>query len=267
MATRLTACRASFRARPTRPATRWRWSPKAARRRDAAVEQPDLGLLEISLRSRVSRYKWLEPRHMVNVCDRWARDKTDNLQYAFFNGVGLRKLGEHLGHLEPDHPARRRGPAARCQDRARLCRLLISPDGSRTRLRFARCVCQQVPGPRTNPLDDGQPQRIRRRTGSRLASVRAGCTLLRRVARRGIEARGRRRSTATLSFGSEPMASALCWRRRPRSDPRRDQNCSRNARVGRSAAERILPRMEGAAAADWWRSRHATRPANDPTGW
>jgi formylglycine-generating enzyme required for sulfatase activity len=36
----------------------------------------------------LSRYKWLEPRHMVNVCDRWNRDKTDNLQYAFFNGVG-----------------------------------------------------------------------------------------------------------------------------------------------------------------------------------
>jgi formylglycine-generating enzyme required for sulfatase activity len=36
----------------------------------------------------VSRGKWLEPRHMVNVCDRWNKDKTDNLQYAFFNGVG-----------------------------------------------------------------------------------------------------------------------------------------------------------------------------------
>ena len=36
----------------------------------------------------VSRAKWLESRHMVNVCDRWNKDKTDNLQYAFFNGVG-----------------------------------------------------------------------------------------------------------------------------------------------------------------------------------
>ncbi len=36
----------------------------------------------------VSRYKWLEPRHMVNVCRRWARDKNDDLQEAFFNGVG-----------------------------------------------------------------------------------------------------------------------------------------------------------------------------------
>jgi gamma-glutamyl hercynylcysteine S-oxide synthase len=36
----------------------------------------------------VSRYKWLESRHMVNICRRWARDKTDDLQHAFFNGVG-----------------------------------------------------------------------------------------------------------------------------------------------------------------------------------
>ena len=36
----------------------------------------------------ISKYKWLEPRHMVNVCRRWGRDKTDDLQSAFFNGVG-----------------------------------------------------------------------------------------------------------------------------------------------------------------------------------
>jgi formylglycine-generating enzyme required for sulfatase activity len=37
----------------------------------------------------VSKYKWLEPRHMVNVCNRWARDHTDDLQSAFFDGVGF----------------------------------------------------------------------------------------------------------------------------------------------------------------------------------
>jgi iron(II)-dependent oxidoreductase len=36
----------------------------------------------------VDRYKWLERRHMVNISDRWKKDKTDNLQFAFFNGVG-----------------------------------------------------------------------------------------------------------------------------------------------------------------------------------
>jgi formylglycine-generating enzyme required for sulfatase activity len=36
----------------------------------------------------VDRYKWLETRHMVNISDRWATDKTNDLQYAFFNGIG-----------------------------------------------------------------------------------------------------------------------------------------------------------------------------------
>jgi gamma-glutamyl hercynylcysteine S-oxide synthase len=36
----------------------------------------------------VSKYKWLEPRHMVNMSERWARDRTDGLQSAYFNGVG-----------------------------------------------------------------------------------------------------------------------------------------------------------------------------------
>lgn len=36
----------------------------------------------------VDRYKWIEPRHMVNISDRWNRDKTNDLQFAFFNGVG-----------------------------------------------------------------------------------------------------------------------------------------------------------------------------------
>ena len=37
----------------------------------------------------VSKYKWLETRHMTNISDRWQRDKNIDLQYAFFNGVGM----------------------------------------------------------------------------------------------------------------------------------------------------------------------------------
>ena len=37
----------------------------------------------------VSLYKWLEPRHMVHICDRWAHDHTDDLQTAFYNGTGF----------------------------------------------------------------------------------------------------------------------------------------------------------------------------------
>jgi iron(II)-dependent oxidoreductase len=49
---------------------------------------PDWGVLKYNYVPGVSVYKWLEPRHQVQVTDRWAIDKTEDLQYAFFNGVG-----------------------------------------------------------------------------------------------------------------------------------------------------------------------------------
>jgi gamma-glutamyl hercynylcysteine S-oxide synthase len=36
----------------------------------------------------VDRFKWIETRHMVNISDRWETDKTNDLQFAFFNGIG-----------------------------------------------------------------------------------------------------------------------------------------------------------------------------------
>ena len=36
----------------------------------------------------VSVYKWFEPGHQVNITNRWAINKTDDLQSAFFNGIG-----------------------------------------------------------------------------------------------------------------------------------------------------------------------------------
>ena len=46
------------------------------------------GQYEFQFVPKVDRQKWLEPRHMVNISDRWNRDKNDDLQLAFFNGVG-----------------------------------------------------------------------------------------------------------------------------------------------------------------------------------
>ncbi len=40
----------------------------------------------------VNKDKWMEPRHMVNLTDRFTRDKTDSLQHAFFNGQGYATL-------------------------------------------------------------------------------------------------------------------------------------------------------------------------------
>ncbi|MEL1262891.1 SUMF1/EgtB/PvdO family nonheme iron enzyme [Pseudoxanthomonas putridarboris] len=36
----------------------------------------------------VAKFKWLEPRHMINYENRWGRDRNHDLQYVFFNGVG-----------------------------------------------------------------------------------------------------------------------------------------------------------------------------------
>lgn len=40
----------------------------------------------------VNQAKWLEPRHMIDVTDRFTRDKTNSLQHAFFNGIGYATL-------------------------------------------------------------------------------------------------------------------------------------------------------------------------------
>ena len=36
----------------------------------------------------VSKLKFLEPRHMINIENRWARDRGDDFHYMWFNGIG-----------------------------------------------------------------------------------------------------------------------------------------------------------------------------------
>jgi formylglycine-generating enzyme required for sulfatase activity len=76
----------------------------------------------------VDRYKWLETRHMVNISDRWATDKTDDLQFAFFNGVGWESWenvwGYWIGINPRDAEATRRVAAL---ERA-VAPVLVSPD-------------------------------------------------------------------------------------------------------------------------------------------
>jgi formylglycine-generating enzyme required for sulfatase activity len=36
----------------------------------------------------VVKLKWLEPRHIVNIENRWSRERINDLQHAFFNGIG-----------------------------------------------------------------------------------------------------------------------------------------------------------------------------------
>jgi iron(II)-dependent oxidoreductase len=76
----------------------------------------------------VDKYKWLEPRHMVNISDRWNRVKTNNLQSAFFNGVGWESWeniwGIWNGITPRDGEATRRMAAI---ERA-VAPFLVSPD-------------------------------------------------------------------------------------------------------------------------------------------
>lgn len=37
----------------------------------------------------VDRWKWLDPRRLTNICERWSKDHTNALQYALFNGDGF----------------------------------------------------------------------------------------------------------------------------------------------------------------------------------
>jgi gamma-glutamyl hercynylcysteine S-oxide synthase len=52
----------------------------------------------------VSRNKWMESRHTVNVTDRFTRDKTESLQHAFFNGQGYATLENLWGFWYGDTP-------------------------------------------------------------------------------------------------------------------------------------------------------------------
>ena len=52
-------------------------------------DQMGWGYWEFPFIPSISKLKWIEPCHMIHISDRWARDHTNNLQYAFFNGVGF----------------------------------------------------------------------------------------------------------------------------------------------------------------------------------
>ena len=111
----------------------------------------------------VSKYKWIEPRHMVNVCERWAKNRTDGLQAAFFNGVGYESWENVWGiwnQLTPrDAEALRRIATI---ERA-LAELLVEPRLGAARPHAATAeqgvYASRFPGRGQNALAAGQPQR------------------------------------------------------------------------------------------------------------
>ena len=65
---------------------------------------------------------------MINVCDRWARDKTENLQFAFFNGVGYESWENIWGIWNQITPRDAEALRRVAKIERQFAALLVSPD-------------------------------------------------------------------------------------------------------------------------------------------
>jgi hypothetical protein len=195
----------------------------------------------------VSKWKWLEPRHMVNYENRWGRNRNHDLQYCFFNGIGY-NAWENIWGIWNQFTAR---------DGETLRRDLppvpaaggIDGLGAVPGLLPGRHLRQQVPGRWAEPAYLHQPQRIRGQRRADRPAARGRHALLRRVARRGTVAvdprwRGGDRTadgSTRLRRGAERAAGRGAEGLRRLHDRRRH--------ACRAAAQQPLRCMEGAGPA------------------
>ena len=139
----------------------------------------------------VSKYKWIEPRHMVNVCERWAKDRTDGLQSAFFNGVGYESW-ENVWGIWNELTPRDAEAIRRIAMIERAVPELLTSAGVAAPLPHnagrRRSLCQSLPPARANAVAPGQPRR--QRFDGPAASGACNCrhAFLRLVARRRVAA-------------------------------------------------------------------------------
>lgn len=77
---------------------------------------------------RVSRVKWLEPRHMTVLTDRYARFKINSLQQAFFNGQGYAVLENLWGFWDGFSPRDAEAVKRFARIERAYADLLASPD-------------------------------------------------------------------------------------------------------------------------------------------
>ncbi len=86
----------------------------------------------------IDKYKWLEPRHMVNISDRWNAVRV-------LQRHRLGELGEHLGDLEWHYAARRRSHSPGGHDRTRGCSVFDQQRMGTARAHAAlRSICQSL---------------------------------------------------------------------------------------------------------------------------
>ena len=109
---------------------------------------------------------------MVNVCERWATDRTDGLQSAFFNGVGYESWENVWGVCNQFTPRDAEALRRIATIERAMADLLVSPDWEPhvPTLQQGR-VRQPIPGEGQNALAAGQSleQGSRRRATGRAA--------------------------------------------------------------------------------------------------
>jgi formylglycine-generating enzyme required for sulfatase activity len=78
----------------------------------------------------VLKLKWLEPRHIINIENRWSRERNNDLQTAFFNGVGYNAWENVFGFMNQLTP--RDGETLRrvAMVQRRFAPLMVSADWS-----------------------------------------------------------------------------------------------------------------------------------------
>ena len=172
----------------------------------------------------VSRTRWLEPRHMINVTDRFTRDKTDSLQHAFFNGSGYAILENLWGFWYPMSPHDAEAVLRFTRIERAFAANLVSQDWQpHTPMLQSGVFASKFPLPQRtlwtivnrNEYDvDGQQLRVPYQAGIRYYDLWHGAELQPRI--NGQE--------ATLSFSLEGLGygAILATGEAPASDPLRE---------------------------------------------
>ena len=112
----------------------------------------------------VDRYKWLETRHMVNISDRWNTDKTNDLQFAFFNGVGWESWENIWGIWNGINPRDAEATRRVAAIERGVAPFLVSPDWEPLYPMHSYGVyASRWPLGRQDRLDHRQPQRLQHR--------------------------------------------------------------------------------------------------------
>ena len=174
----------------------------------------------------VNQAKWLEPRHMVDVTDRFTRDKINSLQHAFFNGNGYATLENLWGFWYGMTPRDAESVLRITRIERAFPELLASRDWEPHAPTLQSGVfASKFPSREANALDDRESQRVRRsgRADSRALSRRNA--LLRFVARRGADSSCQNGTKRRCSLRSKDLDSAPCSQPTKSRQRARCRNC------------------------------------------